>query len=113
MHDIRAIRADPEAFDAAMARVQGELETRSAAEEAAAWFTCALAVAWPEGPVLAVEGRVDGRLVFPGLGTRGFGYDPIFRPDGHAHTFGEMEPELKHAVSHRARAFAKLKAALF
>ncbi len=104
---------EPRNFDAAMARVQGELEAQGAAEDAAAWFTCALAVAWPEGPVLAVEGRVDGRLVFPGLGTRGFGYDPIFRPDGHAHTFGEMDQELKHAVSHRARAFAKLKAALF
>ena len=104
---------EPRNFDAAMARVQGELEAQGAAEDAAAWFTCALAVAWPEGPVLAVEGRVDGRLVFPGLGTRGFGYDPIFRPDGHAHTFGEREQELKHAVSHRARAFAKLKAALF
>ncbi len=100
-------------FDAAMARVRSELEARGPDDDAAAWFTCALAVAWPDGPVLAVEGRVDGRLVFPGRGTRGFGYDPIFRPDGHAHTFGEMDPELKHAVSHRARAFAKLKAVLF
>ncbi len=104
---------EPRDFGAAMARVRSELEAGGAAEGAAAWFTCSLAVAWPEGPVLAVEGRVDGRLVFPGLGTRGFGYDPIFRPDGHAHTFGEMEPELKHAISHRARAFAKLKAVLF
>ncbi len=104
---------EPRDFDAAMAKVRSEVEARGAAEDGAAWFTCALAVAWPEGPVLAVEGRVDGRLVFPSLGTRGFGYDPIFRPDGHAHTFGEMDPELKHAVSHRARAFAKLKAVLF
>ena len=104
---------EPRNFGAAMARVQRELEARGAAEDAAAWFTCALAVAWPEGPVLAVEGRVDGRLVFPAQGTRGFGYDPVFRPHGHAHTFGEMDPELKHAVSHRARAFAKLKAVLF
>ena len=104
---------EPRDFAAAMARVHNELEARNAAEDAAAWFTCALAVAWPEGPVLAVEGRVEGELVFPAQGTRGFGYDPIFRPDGHALTFGEMDPELKHAISHRARAFAKLKAALF
>ncbi|WP_174299247.1 RdgB/HAM1 family non-canonical purine NTP pyrophosphatase [Caulobacter sp. S45] len=104
---------EPRDFDEAMARVHRELDARGAAADAMAWFTCALAVAWPEGPVLAVEGQVAGRLVFPGLGTRGFGYDPIFRPDGHAHTFGEMDPELKHAVSHRARAFAKLKAVLF
>jgi XTP/dITP diphosphohydrolase len=60
-----------------------------------------------------VEGRVDGSLVFPGRGTRGFGYDPIFIPEGHDTTFGEMEPTAKDAMSHRARAFAKLKAALF
>ena len=104
---------EPRDFDAAMDRVRRELEARSAADDARAWFSCALAMAWPDGAVLVVEGRVDGRLVFPGRGTRGFGYDPIFRPDGHEQTFGEMEPGLKHAISHRARAFAKLKAALF
>ena len=104
---------EPRDFDAAMKRVRRELAERDAAEDAEAWFTCALAVAWPEGPVLAVEGRVEGRLVFPAQGRRGFGYDPIFRPDGHTQTFGEMDPELKHAISHRARAFAKLKAVLF
>jgi XTP/dITP diphosphohydrolase len=60
-----------------------------------------------------VEGRVDGRLVFPGRGDRGFGYDPIFIPAGHNETFGEMDPVRKDAMSHRARAFEKLKAALF
>jgi XTP/dITP diphosphohydrolase len=82
-------------------------------EERAAWFICALAVAWPGGPVVAVEGRVDGALVFPGRGERGFGYDPIFVPEGSGETFGEMDPAAKHAISHRARAFAALEAALF
>jgi len=59
------------------------------------------------------EGRVDGRLVFPGRGTNGFGYDPIFAAHGHDQTFGEMAPAAKDAISHRARAFAQLKAALF
>ena len=104
---------EPRDFTAAMARVHSELAARGAEQGARARFTCALAVAWPQGPVLAVEGQVDGALVFPGRGLRGFGYDPVFQPDGHAHTFGEMEPELKHAISHRARAFAKLKAVLF
>jgi XTP/dITP diphosphohydrolase len=60
-----------------------------------------------------VEGRIDGSLTFPPRGTRGFGYDPIFVPEGHDLTFGEMEPAAKDAMSHRARAFAKLKAALW
>ncbi len=97
----------------AMQKVEARLEA-TGQDERAAWFTCALAVAWPEeGPMLVVEGRVDGSLVFPGRGSRGFGYDPIFVPDGHAETFGEMDPAAKDAMSHRARAFEKLKAALF
>lgn len=99
-------------FTVAMERVRRELE-EGGSEDRFAWFTCALAVAWPDGPVLAVEGRVEGRLVFPARGDRGFGYDPIFQPDGHDITFGEMEPAHKHAISHRARAFEKLKAVLF
>ena len=63
--------------------------------------------------MVAVEGRIDGSLTFPPRGERGFGYDPIFQPEGGQHTFGEMDPDEKHAISHRARAFAKLKAALF
>jgi XTP/dITP diphosphohydrolase len=102
----------PRDFDHAMARVERELKARGS-QDRRAWFTCALAVAWPQGPVVAVEGRVDGTLVFPGRGGRGFGYDPIFLPEGGRETFGEMEPAAKHAVSHRARAFAALKAALF
>lgn len=99
-------------FAQAMARVEDRLEA-TGSEDRTAWFTTALAVAWPGGPAVVVEGRVDGTLVFPPRGTRGFGYDPIFLPDGYAETFGEMEPAAKDAISHRAVAFAKLKAALF
>ena len=99
-------------FAQAMAKVeQGVVESGS--EDYSAWFTCALAVAWPKGPAVVVEGRIDGRLSFPPRGTRGFGYDPIFVPEGDELTFGEMEPAAKDAISHRARAFAKLRAALF
>ncbi len=99
-------------FSLAMAKVESRLEA-TGLKDRAAWFTCALAVAWPdEGPALVVEGRLDGQLVFPGRGDRGFGYDPIFVPQGGQETFGEMEPAAKDAMSHRALAFAKLKAAL-
>jgi XTP/dITP diphosphohydrolase len=99
-------------FGHAMALVERRLE-ESEREERAAWFVCALAVAWPSGPVVAVEGRVDGALVFPPRGTRGFGYDPIFVPLGSSETFGEMDPAAKLAINHRTRAFTALKAALF
>lgn len=96
-------------FSPAMERVQREL---GEATDRFAWFTCALAVAWPDGSVFAVEGIVQGDLVFPPRGTRGFGYDPIFVPTGGHETFGEMDPEAKEAMSHRTRAFAQLRAAL-
>ena len=96
-------------FGAAMARVERELAD---AADRAAWFTSALAVAWPNGPVVAVQGEVHGTVNFPPRGDRGFGYDPIFTPDGGTLTFGEMEPAAKDAISHRAVAFKKLKAAL-
>ncbi|MBV8681350.1 MAG: RdgB/HAM1 family non-canonical purine NTP pyrophosphatase [Caulobacteraceae bacterium] len=99
-------------FDHAMALVEQRLEEVESVERSA-WFACALAVAWPHGPVVAVEGRVDGTLTFPPRGDRGFGYDPIFIPLGGDQTFGEMDPQAKHAISHRARAFAALEAALF
>jgi XTP/dITP diphosphohydrolase len=99
-------------FALAMAKVEERIEEEGGAGDLAAWFTCALAVAWPGGPAVVVEGRVDGTLTFPPRGDRGFGYDPIFIPEGHAQTFGEMDPTAKDAMSHRARAFAKLKAAL-
>ena len=102
---------EPRDFRAAMDRVEAEWRAAGGADPSA-WFTCALAVAWPHGPCVAVEGRVDGELVFPGRGGRGFGYDPIFRLSGADLTFGEMESDEKHAVGHRAAAFAKLKAAL-
>jgi len=98
-------------FGLAMARVEREWRA-TGGSDVSAWFTCALAVAWPDGPCVAVEGRVEGELVLPGRGDRGFGYDPIFRLAGAALTFGEMDPAAKHAISHRAVAFAKLKAAL-
>jgi len=98
-------------FTVAMKKVEERLEEIEA-KDFAAWFTSALAVAWPGGPAVVVEGRVDGALTFPPRGDRGFGYDPIFVPEGGALTFGEMDPAAKDAMSHRARAFAKLKAAL-
>ncbi len=99
-------------FAEAMAKVEQRLiETGS--DDRSAWFTSALAVAWPDGPSVVVEGAVHGGLVFPGRGDNGFGYDPIFVPTGYSQTFGEMDPVAKDAMSHRAVAFAKLKAALF
>ena len=98
-------------FGFAMAEVERRLAERGS-HDRAAWFTCALAVAWPGGPAVVVEGRVDGLLTFPGRGTLGFGYDPIFIPQGHDLTFGEMGPDAKDGMSHRTRAFARLKAAL-
>jgi XTP/dITP diphosphohydrolase len=99
-------------FAMAMAKVEERLE-ETGSDNRAAWFTSALAVAWPNGAAVVVEGRVNGALTFPPRGTRGFGYDPIFVPEGFDTTFGEMDPTAKDAMSHRARAFAKLKAALF
>jgi XTP/dITP diphosphohydrolase len=84
-----------------------ERRARGAADRGA-WFTCALVLAWPDGHTEGFEGRVHGAWVWPPRGNRGFGYDPMFVPDGHAETFGEMEPDRKHAISHRARAFALL-----
>ena len=98
-------------FGLAMRKVE-ELLQETDGEDLSAWFTCALAVAWPGGPAVVVEGRVDGSLTFPPRGTKGFGYDPIFVPEGQTTTFGEMEPVAKDRMSHRARAFEKLKAAL-
>ena len=98
-------------FGAAMDKIEARL-TEIGSDERRAWFTSALAVAWPDGPCVVVEGRIDGTLAFPPRGDRGFGYDPIFIPEGGALTFGEMDRVEKDAISHRARAFAKLKAAL-
>lgn len=99
-------------FAVAMQKVEERLQ-ETGLEDRSAWFTCALAVAWPGGPAVVFEGRIDGTLTFPPRGDRGFGYDPIFVPGGFDITFGEMEPAKKDAISHRARAFEQLKAALF
>jgi len=98
-------------FAMAMRKVEERLE-EVGADDFSAWFTSALAVAWPHGPAVVVEGRVDGLLTFPPRGDKGFGYDPIFLPEGLEQTFGEMAPLTKDGMSHRARAFVKLKAAL-
>jgi len=99
-------------FYEAMAKVERRMDD-SDDKSTHAWFTCALAVAWPHGPAFVVEGRVDGNLTFPPRGLHGFGYDPIFVPEGHQMTFGEMDPKAKDDMSHRMRAFDQLKAALF
>lgn len=78
-----------------------------------AHFICALSLAWPDGHIESFEGRVDGLIVWPPRGTKGFGYDPIFQPIGRNQTFGEIEPDEKHAMSHRADAFRQLVAACF
>ena len=93
-------------FSLAMNEVQRRLEA-SGSSSRAAWFICALAIAWPDGTEASFLGRIDGQLVWPPRGTRGFGYDPMFIPEGHSLTFGEMDPSEKHAMSHRARAFRK------
>ena len=98
-------------FAVAMKKVEDRLEEIGATDRTA-WFTSALAVAWPDGPCVVVQGEVHGRLTVPPRGDRGFGYDPIFIPEGGELTFGEMEPAAKEAISHRTRAFAKLRAAL-
>ena len=94
-------------FRIAMARVEHELQARKATDFSAK-FVCALSLAMPRGECQTFEGEVHGTLTFPPRGTRGFGYDPIFIPDGFDQTFGEIDPHLKNAMSHRARAFEKL-----
>ena len=77
-----------------------------------AHFVCALSLAWPDGDIESFEGKVHGTLVWPPRGDKGFGYDPMFVPVGYDETFGELDPELKHRISHRADAFRKLVEAL-
>ncbi len=97
-------------FNKAMALIEEKLQEKGARtpDQRKAHFVCALALAAPDGAVKVFEGKVYGHLVWPPRGTKGFGYDPIFVPEGHDITFAEMEPEKKHAMSHRARAFEKL-----
>ena len=97
-------------FGVAMARVETELGDNP---DRSAHFVCALTLAWPDGHDETFLGTVHGALTFPPRGERGFGYDPIFIAEGHAQTFGEMDPAQKHAMSHRADAFSQLVAACF
>ena len=93
----------------AMERVWREIEATGPDASRDAHFACALAIAWPnDGQAENFEGRVDGTLVWPPRGDRGFGYDPIFVATGRDVTFGEMDPAEKHQISHRADAFRKL-----
>ena len=102
-------------FALAMRNVEEKLQAKGATTPAKrrAHFVSVLSVAWPDGHVDNFEGRVHGTLVWPPRGSRGFGYDPMFLPDGRSETFGEMDPDAKHEISHRAVAFRKLVDALF
>jgi XTP/dITP diphosphohydrolase len=97
-------------FSKAMALVAERVGT---AADRRAWFMAALCLAWPDSHTETFLGRVDGTMVWPPRGGKGFGYDPMFLPEGGSLTFGEMEPDQKHAVSHRARAFAQMIASCF
>lgn len=97
-------------FAAAMALVN---QKRGADPDERAWFIAALCLAWPDGHTETFLGRIDGTLTWPPRGDRGFGYDPMFIPAGAQQTFGEIEADQKHAISHRARAFAQLLASCF
>lgn len=95
-------------FKLAMQRVEDRLGALEPPVSRDAHFVCALALVWPDGEEVEVEGRVDGQLVWPPRGANGFGYDAMFRMHGMEQTFGEIDPDHKHAISHRADAFAKL-----
>lgn len=100
-------------FPMAMARVWELLECKNVPDPRTAHFCCTLCLAWPDGHDEIFDGRVSGRLVWPMRGELGFGFDPIFQPDGETETFGEMDQAKKHGMSHRADAFAKLVAGCF
>ena len=99
-------------FDAAMQRVHDELKKVNASDMSA-HFICALALVWPDGYEVCVEGRVEGRVTWPPRGKFGFGYDAIFQPTGYSQSFGEMDPANKHTINHRADAFAQLTSKVF
>jgi len=92
-------------FRLAMKKVEDELKNH---DDKSAYFVCVLALAWPDGHIEHFRGEIHGHLTFPPRGDKGFGYDPIFIPEGHTTTFAQMNPADKHAMSHRARAFEKL-----
>ncbi|SDI78486.1 RdgB/HAM1 family non-canonical purine NTP pyrophosphatase [Aliiruegeria lutimaris] len=95
-------------FKMAMKKVWDNCEKIAAPEPRTARFHCVLCLAWPDGHDEIFDGRVEGHLVWPLRGEHGFGFDPMFQPVGETETFGEMDPERKHGMSHRADAFAKL-----
>lgn len=97
----------------AMGKVEGMLQAQGPDAPREAFFSCTLALAWPDGEHAIYEGRAEGTLTWPPRGTMGFGYDPVFVPVGYDHTFAELDPEEKHRISHRADAFAKLVADQF
>lgn len=121
--EVAALDGDPGVYSArwagpskdfafAMQRVHDALSAKGAWDSPPrANFTAALCVAWPDGETQVFEGKVFGTLVWPPRGSKGFGYDPMFLPDDASLTFGEMQPDAKHAISHRARAFAQFVAA--
>jgi XTP/dITP diphosphohydrolase len=100
-------------FGMAMRLVEENLARAPKGSGRDAHFVCALALCWPNGSEVEVQGRVDGLLVNPPRGDRGFGYDAMFVANGQTLTFGEMDPDAKHEMSHRADAFTKLVAAVF
>ncbi|NJS15763.1 MAG: RdgB/HAM1 family non-canonical purine NTP pyrophosphatase [Sphingopyxis sp.] len=97
----------------AMGKVEGLLAEQGPDVDRSAYFICTLALAWPDGHAEVFEGRVHGNLTWPPRGLLGFGYDPVFVPTGRAQSFAEIDPAEKHAMSHRADAFAKLVAGVF
>jgi XTP/dITP diphosphohydrolase len=97
----------------AMGKVEGRLAHLGPFAPRHAQFACVLAIAWPDGDHAVYEGKVEGELTWPPRGALGFGYDPVFVPAGHVHTFAELDPPEKHRISHRADAFAKLVADQF
>ncbi len=111
VHSARWAGADKD-FSRAMRNVEEMLKAKAATREQSrrAEFVCALCLGWPDGAHELFEGRIAGTLTWPPRGDKGFGYDPMFVPDGHVVTFGEMEPADKHRLSHRARAFEQFRA---
>jgi XTP/dITP diphosphohydrolase len=100
-------------WDMAMQKVEDALRAKGPEAGRDAHFVCVLSLCWPDGHVESFEGRVEGSLIWPPRGTRGFGYDPVFMPNGHDTSFAELAPDVKHAISHRADAFRKLAEAVF
>jgi len=100
-------------FKVAMTKVWQLLQAKQIVSPRTARFRCTLCLAWPDGHDEIFAGAVEGQIVWPMRGERGFGFDPIFQPNGYSETFGEMDPAEKHRISHRADAFAKLVAGCF